>query len=441
MTSDSRGLKSDSTNNKERCEMTGTTPGRTLTMCVVICVYTFDRWDDVLAAVASVRSQKTAPEEIVVVVDHNPDLYSRLRPVLPDVTVVENRYQRGLSGGKNTGVEVTSSDVVAFLDDDAVAHPDWLDTFATPTATRASWASAAPPSRSGSPPGLGGSPKSSTGSWAARSPGGNPGRSETSWAATPPFVARFSRFQVGSRPTSGGRRRRRHPLGCEETEFCIRVSQHRPDWTFVFEPRAVIWHRVPAARERLDYFRSRCFAEGLSKAAVTRSVGIADGLSAERRYTARPHARCGAGARRGTARRSCRYRAFLRHLCRAARRCSGLRARRRIPPAATGDKGGAMTESVPILMYHAVSEHPRAATRRLSVTPRSLEEQLAFLVDHGFTGLTFADLGDAFRAGRALPKRPVVLTFDDGYADFDARHRRFFDATSFQRRSSSRPAG
>ena len=77
-----------------------------------------------------------------------------------------------------------------------------------------------------------------------------------------------------------------------------------------------------------------------------------------------------------------------------------------------------MTESVPILMYHAVSEHPRAATRRLSVTPRSLEEQLAFLVDHGFTGMTFSDLADAFRTGRAVPKRPVVLTFDDGYADF-----------------------
>lgn len=77
-----------------------------------------------------------------------------------------------------------------------------------------------------------------------------------------------------------------------------------------------------------------------------------------------------------------------------------------------------MTDSVPILMYHAVTEHPRAQTRRLSVTPRSLEEQLAFLVDHGFTGLTFSELADAFRAGGILPKRPVVLTFDDGYADF-----------------------
>src|SRR3954469_15323485 len=103
-----------------------TNSGRTPTLSVVICAYTCDRWDDILAAVASVRIQTTAPEEIVVVVDHNPDLYGRLRPVLPDVTVVENRKQRGLSGGKDTGVEVTSSDVVAFLDDDAVAHPDWL---------------------------------------------------------------------------------------------------------------------------------------------------------------------------------------------------------------------------------------------------------------------------------------------------------------------------
>jgi peptidoglycan/xylan/chitin deacetylase (PgdA/CDA1 family) len=77
-----------------------------------------------------------------------------------------------------------------------------------------------------------------------------------------------------------------------------------------------------------------------------------------------------------------------------------------------------MTESVPILMYHAVAEHPSAATRRLSVTPRSLQEQLAFLVGHGFTGMTFSDLAEAFETGKALPKLPVVLTFDDGYADF-----------------------
>ena len=267
--------------------MTVTTPGRTLTMCVVICVYTCDRWDDILAAVASVRSQRTAPEEIVVVVDHNPDLYGRLRAVLPDVTVVENRKQRGLSGGKNTGVEVTSSDVVAFLDDDAVAHPDWLGHFRDAYTDD-------------SIVGVGGT---TLPLWESARPRWFP--EEFDWVLGCTFTGRepgpvrnllggnasFRRevFSVaGGFPSHIGRTSaQRRPLGCEETEFCIRVSQHRPDWTFVFEPRAVIWHRVPAARERFAYFRSRCFAEGLSKAAVTRSVGVADGLSVERRYTTR----------------------------------------------------------------------------------------------------------------------------------------------------------
>jgi hypothetical protein len=46
----------------------------------------------------------------------------------------------------------------------------------------------------------------------------------------------------------------------------------------------VIWHRVPDQRGRLRYFVIRCYAEGLSKAVVTRRVGSADGLAAERRH-------------------------------------------------------------------------------------------------------------------------------------------------------------
>lgn len=95
-----------------------------------------------------------------------------------------------------------------------------------------------------------------------------------------------------------------------------------------------------------------------------------------------------------------------------------------------------MTESIPILMYHAVAEQPPAATRRLSVSPDSFEEQVTHLAEHGFTGLTFSDLADAFATGRALPERPVVLTFDDGYADFAAAawpilRRHDFPATVF----------
>jgi hypothetical protein len=76
------------------------------------------------------------------------------------------------------------------------------------------------------------------------------------------------------------------PAGCEETEFCIRIRQstgHR----FMYEPRTTIDHFVPANRLRFRYFLHRCYHEGVSKAAVARSVGAGDALAAERRYVSR----------------------------------------------------------------------------------------------------------------------------------------------------------
>ena len=56
-----------------------TGPGPEMTSCaVVICVYTEDRWSDILEAVASVRDQQPAAHDLIVVVDHNPDLQAKL---------------------------------------------------------------------------------------------------------------------------------------------------------------------------------------------------------------------------------------------------------------------------------------------------------------------------------------------------------------------------
>jgi len=86
------------------------------------------------------------------------------------------------------------------------------------------------------------------------------------------------------RSVQAGRPAARLPLGCEETEFCIKIGQQLPDSRLIIDDRAVIWHRVPDQRARLRYFVTRCYAEGLSKAVVTRRVGSADGLAAERRH-------------------------------------------------------------------------------------------------------------------------------------------------------------
>jgi peptidoglycan/xylan/chitin deacetylase (PgdA/CDA1 family) len=70
---------------------------------------------------------------------------------------------------------------------------------------------------------------------------------------------------------------------------------------------------------------------------------------------------------------------------------------------------------VPILMYHSIAAAPNDATRELSVGPEAFAEQMALLGDQGFTPVDTAALATHWRSGRPLPRRPVLITFDDGY--------------------------
>ncbi|MGI8699376.1 MAG: glycosyltransferase family 2 protein, partial [Mycobacteriales bacterium] len=74
---------------------------------VVICTYAESRWQELAAAVSSVREQSTdAGVEIVLVVDSNPPLLQRVRETYADLVVIANREQRGLSGARNSGVQM-----------------------------------------------------------------------------------------------------------------------------------------------------------------------------------------------------------------------------------------------------------------------------------------------------------------------------------------------
>lgn len=255
---------------------------------VVICVYTEDRWDQICEAIQSVRVQSLPSAEIIVVVDYNRALYGRLTAAAPDVTVAENTHAKGLSGARNTGSALAKGAIIVFLDDDATAHEDWLkfldDTYADPAIT-----------------GVGGL---TLPNWQTARPAWLP--EEFYWVVganylgMPPSGApvrnllggnmsfRREVFDLVEGFQSGiGRGESKRPLGCEETEFCIRLRQRSPETVLVMDHRAKIWHFVSDKRCTFSYFLSRCYAEGISKAQVTTNVGSGDGLASERAYVTR----------------------------------------------------------------------------------------------------------------------------------------------------------
>jgi peptidoglycan/xylan/chitin deacetylase (PgdA/CDA1 family) len=69
-------------------------------------------------------------------------------------------------------------------------------------------------------------------------------------------------------------------------------------------------------------------------------------------------------------------------------------------------------EGVPILLYHKVSASDSDA---LTISVACLDRQLAYIDSHGYTAITFADLKESIEGRRALPAKPIILTFDDGY--------------------------
>jgi peptidoglycan/xylan/chitin deacetylase (PgdA/CDA1 family) len=75
---------------------------------------------------------------------------------------------------------------------------------------------------------------------------------------------------------------------------------------------------------------------------------------------------------------------------------------------------------IPVLMYHKVPIEPIKSKHQIYVTQSVFEKQLKSLKARGFTGITFADY-DKYRTGvlpaNKLPKKPIILTFDDGYED------------------------
>ncbi|MEJ7801550.1 MAG: glycosyltransferase, partial [Ilumatobacter sp.] len=250
---------------------------------VVICAYTEQRWDQLERAVRSVDRQ-AVEHELAGVVDHNDRLLERARSRWPEHRVVENRHAPGLSGARNTGVQLLQHRVIAFLDDDAWAHQGWLLRLTEPFSDDAvgltgglvepEWAGARPtwfPDEflwvvGCSYRGLPTTPAD------IRNPIG------ASMAVRREVFERVGLFQDGIGRVG------KTPLGCEETELAIRAAGI--GYRSRYAPDSIVSHHVGADRTEVSYFVRRCRAEGRSKALVAQLAAPGTALESERSYVA-----------------------------------------------------------------------------------------------------------------------------------------------------------
>ena len=269
----------------------GAADGRTYpTVSVIIPTYTQARWDWLRACVASAKAQTVPALEIIVVVDHNPELLEEITRELPDVI-----GGRGVSGARNSGVKASRGEVAAFLDDDAIASEDWLETLLRHIVK----------------PGVVGVGCYSDGLWEDPCPSWFPG--EFSWTIgvsyfglpkaptavrnvwTCAMLVKRSAFEVvdGFREDFGKIGNRSLP---EDTDLCLRIAAVQENAVWMYDPAKVMKHRVPAGRATFGYLLSRCFLQGWGKAAMARMDGFDESTSSERSYAMRT---LPAGFRRG----------------------------------------------------------------------------------------------------------------------------------------------
>ena len=71
-------------------------------------------------------------------------------------------------------------------------------------------------------------------------------------------------------------------------------------------------------------------------------------------------------------------------------------------------------DGIPVLNYHQINDKDENS---LTIHTDQFEAEMKYLADNGYHAITPEELLDAWDNGKALPEKPIIITFDDGYAD------------------------
>jgi glycosyltransferase involved in cell wall biosynthesis len=196
--------------------------------------------------IQSLFSQTKKPKEIIVVVDEKP------QTDFPFVKFVVNEGV-GLSAARNTGMKHAVGDIIAFIDDDAVADPKWIEGLLGCFIHGADVA--------------GGTVLPYYEDTQTISPQLNWLLGCTVANKSRPIGCNFAvRHDIGLKFDERlGKVNGMGGIG-EDTDLVNRAMLYGKN--VCFEPHAIVWHRIPDSRLKLSYLARRAYNEGLYKARV-----------------------------------------------------------------------------------------------------------------------------------------------------------------------------
>jgi len=238
---------------------------------VIVTTHELKRFRDTVDAVASLINQTHSDIEVIVVVDRNRELYRKLSEVLPSSVRVFLSQAAGASAARNLGVEQAKGELVAFVDDDVVATRNWLSTlishYKDPDVISVGgrinplWSTNAEPSipeeiywiigctYRGYPQIVSQVRNNFAGNISFRT-----------------YVLRRVSFSLVNQRVDG------QVLACEDTQLGLSILEEFPGKKILFDPEAIVYHRIYPYRTSFRYTITRAYSEGVSKAYIACSV-------------------------------------------------------------------------------------------------------------------------------------------------------------------------
>ena len=250
---------------------------------IVICAYDTHKFNDLIDAVRSVTVQTYNNIETIVIVDGNKDLYHLL--IKNNIKgyinkIILNDRNLGLSESRNKGLKVANGEIIAFLDDDAIADKNWIreivKTYEEFDALSVGGAILP--------------------LWQFKQPMFLP--EEFYWLVGvtsmcfPEKVAEVRNtfgsnlsFKTCALKSIGGFSKKvgikgKRLLQGEEAEICMRLRRKFGKGV-IYNPRAVVYHKIYPEKLKFWYLLKRAFNQGYSKAIIS---GAIDNLTTEKIY-------------------------------------------------------------------------------------------------------------------------------------------------------------